>query len=207
MFYFIGGPARCGKTTLAKRVRKEINGQVVSGDAMVASLQATLSAADFPDLFVHTIDPIQPSDAPLAKLVRLRRRDDVVWPFYYHYLISVHDHSNDDILLEGNLWPQYIEEISWNHKAVFLVDTSPDQAERLITLRDENGENDWMLDDHYTDDHIRQWAEFNILRSQQVIDLCKRHDQVFFDIREHGLQGAEDKAFAYLCTEDGTISI
>jgi hypothetical protein len=38
MIYLIGGPARMGTSTLAWRVRKEIDGHVLAGDAFVHSL-------------------------------------------------------------------------------------------------------------------------------------------------------------------------
>lgn len=199
MLYLIGGPARCGKSTLAKRMHRVVDGQIISGDAFIASLRNTLNENVIPDIFVHSIDPIRPLDEPTVKINRLRRRDDAAWSFYREYILAAQQHSKDDILLEGNIWPHYISSVPGEKRVVFLVDTSLNQAERLIALRDARGDNDWMLDNHYTDNDIRNWATFNKLRSDLVVALCQQHSQVFFDIREYGMQGAENRAFDYLC--------
>lgn len=196
MIYLIGGPARCGKSMLAERVRREIDGQVVAGDAFVHALRDNLSPEWMPDIF-DQVDSVHDIKEPKAKVERLRRRDLAVWPFYKSYIATaIADAPHDNVLIEGNIWPDSLASLTSSYKAVFLVDTSSDQAERLISIRDSNGDNDWMR--NFTDDKLVEWAKFNIVRSELYILLCKQNQSCYFDIAEHGIAHAQQLAFEYL---------
>lgn len=197
MIYLIGGPARCGKSTLAMRVRKEINGQVLSGDAFVKALQANLEPAWIPDIFDHAIANVSTQTNPEGKIDRLRRRDETMWQFYQSYIeTAVEDTPGDDILLEGNIWPDFLELFKLKHEAVFLIDTSPMQYERLLKIRDGDSDNNWMQD--FSDEKMHEWAEFNVRRSRRYVELCSKYDYAFFDIATTGIEEAEHLAFAHL---------
>lgn len=197
MIYLIGGPARCGKSTLAKRFRKEVDGQVLSGDAFVKALQSTLEPGFLPDVFDREIAAVRDLDSLEAKVDRLRRRDEMMWQFYEAYIhTAVLDAPHDDLLLEGNLWPDYLELFPYEHRAVFLVDTSPAQFERLKAIRDSVSDNNWMQE--YDDEQLKAWAKLNSLRSRRYVELCDELDYGYFDIAELGIEGAEQAAFEYL---------
>lgn len=134
-----------------------------------------------------------------AKLKRLRRRDKAMWPFYESYInAAVHD-LNDDTLLEGNVWPDYIKGSKLQFRVVFLVDTSaPEvQAAHLKAVRDSpHTANNWMRD--WSDERLETWAHFNLLRSQLYVELCQKHTYKYFDISYGGIQRTQDQAFEYL---------
>ncbi len=197
MIYLIGGPARCGKSTLARRLRKDIDAQVISGDALRHSLIEQLPPEWFPDLFEHTFDPFNKFETDEMRVTRLRRRDESMWGFFWRYAEAA-GNEDDSVIIDGNIWPDFVHELNSEHKAVFLVDTSPDQAKRIIATRDQGGPNDWMKNDHYSDDRIKEWAQFKTMRSQLVIDLCKKFDYPYFDIKDQGMDGTQERAFEYL---------
>lgn len=202
MIYLIGGPSRAGKTTLAKRVRKHIDGQVISAEAFHAALHEALKPEWEPDIFIDVINPIRDHQPVEAMVKRGRERDNAMWQFFTGYLKEASRISSDDILLDGMLWPDFIAAFPLKHRAVFLVDTSPDQAERLIKIRDDDGsENNWMGEHQYSDDRIRRWVNFDIARSQLYIDLCKKYNYPYFDIADGGMQVAENRAFEYLLSK------
>ncbi len=202
MIYLIGGPARCGKSTLAKRVRREIDGQIISSDALIESLLKNLKPEWTPDIFVHEIDPIKKLSGDAAKLERLRRRDKAMWPFLMSYI----GHTNqvrDSVLVEGNIWPDAISQLEHHHRAAFMVDTSsPEiQAHHLITIRDSDmNENNWMKD--WSDERLKEWAHFNLLRSRLYVELCQKYGYNFFDMADGGIQTAQDRAFEYLLSSE-----
>lgn len=203
MIYLIGGPARCGKSTLAKMIRKETDGNVLSGDAYVQSLQENLRPEWVPDIYDHVVAALKPSSSIQFKLNRLRRRDEEMWQFYEQYIKAAsEDAPGDDILLEGNIWPDYLELFSLPHKAVFLVDTSPVhiQYERLIAIRGSNSENNWMT--HYSNKRMKKWAEFNLARSELYVNLCKKQGYNYFDIKNGGIAKAQAGAFEYLLKKE-----
>ncbi len=197
MIYLIGGPARAGKSTLAKMVRKEIDGQVLAGDAFVRSLRDNMEDQWIPDLFEHHNDPIEKHFPADAKIKRLRRRDKVSWQFYKAYLMAAAvGAAGDDVLIEGNIWPDFLPEFDLPHRAVFLIDTSPDQAVRLRKIRDSDSDNNWMRD--FSDEKMDEWAMFNVVRSQRYIEYCQKHGFTYFDIADHGIEKAQLLAFEHL---------
>lgn len=201
MIYLIGGPARCGKSTLARKVRREIDGQVIAGDAFVASLQSNLRAEWVPDIYDHKVAPVVKVHGHEAKINRLRQRDEMMWQFYEAYIkAAAADSPQDDLLLEGNIWPDSLKYFSLSHRAVFLVDTTPNQADRLMAIRDsKTNDNNWMQD--YSDERIAEWALFNIARSERYIALCRQYDYVYFDINDGGMGIAQREAFEYLLSK------
>lgn len=199
MIYVIGGPARCGKSTLAAQVRHKIDGLVLSGDAFVHALQENLRSEWIPDIFDHAVANVSQMHDIETRIDRLRRRDEIMWQFYQSYLVAaLADAPHDDILLEGNIWPDFLELFSLEHEAVFLIDTSIAQSERLISIRDSgtDSDNNWMQD--FTDEKMVAWAAFNAARSQRYVKLCSQHHYRYFDIAELGIQQAESQAFEHL---------
>lgn len=84
---------------------------------------------------------------PAAQLERLLERDIAVWPFYEKYIEALQcDVPFEDILIDGNLWPELVKNIPNEHRAVFMVNlaSSEVQAEGLIAIRDSDADNNWM---------------------------------------------------------------
>lgn len=197
MIYLIGGPARCGKSTLARRLRKEIDGQVIAGDAFVRALKKNLDPSWVPDIFDHDVAHVGIERAK-AEVDRLRRRDEAMWQFYQAYLETAHeDAPADDVLLEGNLWPDHMELFELPYRAAYLVDTSvEEQAARLAGIRDGLSDNNWMR--NFTDEKLLEWSAFNALRSRRYRELCEANGARYFDIAEYGIEDAQRRAFEYL---------
>lgn len=198
MIYLIGGPPRCGKSMLGRKLRQHVDGKVLSGDSILRSLQEFMEPEWLPDLFETVFDPYRESDPIDKRIDRLRRRDEVLWQFLVRYLEANDYQSGDDVVIDGLLWPDFISGITFEHKAVFLVDTSPDHARRVREIRDSDGKNNWMKDRGYSDEKIIRWAEFNIQRGRRTIELCKQYDYVYFDIADGGIDTAQQKALDYL---------
>ena len=186
-----------GKSTLAKRFREEVHGGILSGDAFVKALQATLNTQSLPDVFDQDIAAVKDMTSIEAKIDRLRRRDETMWQLYQAYITTaMRDAPQDDLLLEGNIWPDYLELFPYEHRAVFLIDTSAQQFDRLKTIRDSVSDNNWMR--AYDDEKLRQWAEFNAARSRRYVQLCEKTGYSCFDIAKLGVEGTENAAFEYL---------
>jgi 2-phosphoglycerate kinase len=194
----IGGPARCGKSTLAKMVRQKFDGQVVSGDALARGVRESIEFEWMPELFTERYKKIELSDPPEIQIERLRQRDKTIWKLIKNYILAVESGSTDNILIDGGFWPDYLPELCLNNRAVFLVDTSSDRAKWLISIRDNGEENNWMRERNYSDEKIASWAEFDIARSKRIIELCKENGYTYFDIADHGIDRAQELALSYL---------
>ncbi len=201
MIYIIGGSARCGKSTLARQFRVGFDGQVLSGDSTRVAIRETSQPEWLPDVFDKIVDPTSEDDPPSKRIARFRRRDMVVWNFLQKYFDSV-TFANDDVLVDGPLWPSMLKDYPLEHRAVFLVDTSIDHAERVLHIRDTAEYGNWMRDEKYTDEAIRKWAAMNVERSKLMIDECKKYGYQYFDIAELGLDGSQVRALEYLSNKD-----
>lgn len=203
MIYLIGGPARCGKSTLAVQMRREVDGEVISADAFKKSLQLNLRAAWMPDIFDHVVAPVAKMSSLARQVDRLRRRDERMWQFYQGYIDSALEATpHEDVLIEGNIWPDFISGLRHTHRAAFMIDVSQadEQFERLKTIRDDHDSdnNNWMSKRGFSDSQLKKWAKFNLLRSQRYMQLCREFGYPYFDISRHGIQYAQDQAYAYL---------
>jgi hypothetical protein len=194
----IGGPARCGKSTLAKMVRQQFDGQVVSGDALARAVRESIEFEWMPELFTERYKKIELSDPPEVQIERLRQRDTTIWKLLKNYISAVESGSTDSVLIDGGFWPDYLPNLTLTHRAVFLVDTSLDRAKWLISIRDNGEENNWMRDRNYSDEKIASWAEFDIARSKRIIELCKENGYTYFDIADYGIDKAQKLALEYL---------
>lgn len=201
MIYLIGGPARCGKSTLAERVRHKVDGDILSADAFKKTLLQNLRPSWMPDIFDHLVAPIGSMSSAARQIDRLRRRDERMWQFYDGYIdADVQASPHKDILIEGNIWPDFIAGLRHTHKAVFLVDLAPviEQFERLKKIRDGDDDNNWMEAREFSDHELKKWAKFNRLRSERYVQLCREHGYSYFDITQRGIGYAQDRAYVSL---------
>ena len=197
MIYLIGDSARCGKSTLARQFRAVFDGQVLSGDSTRVAIRETSRPEWLPDIFDKLVDATAEDDPPAKRIARFRRGDMVVWNFLQQYFNSA-KFAGDDVLVDGPLWPSMLANYELDHRAVFLVDTSENHADRVIQIRDTAEHGNWMKDEKYTDTTIRKWAKLNVLRSEMMIDECKKYGYPYFDIAELGLDGSQQRASEYL---------
>lgn len=195
MIYLIGGPARTGKSTLARQLRKKADSQAVSLDGIRIALKETVHEDWLPDLF-HGVREIVYTDSPYElKYDNVRKRDRIVWDFVRSYFKDV-EYAQDNITVEGTVWPDMVSDLPYDYRAVFLVDTSENLLDRLLEIKRTAEHSNWMKD--IDDERIAKWAEFNVMRSKKYIELCTRHGSVYFDIREHGIDDAQKRAMDYL---------
>ena len=197
MYYFIGGPGRCGKTTLARMLRGQVSAQSLSLDAMITALRSTTTPETHPALFHKIVDPVTFDDPPQRRIDRYYWRDKEMWKFLRSYIHGMRQ-SGDNLIVEGCLWPSSAHEFDQEHRAVFLVDTSINHVERLIHIRDNSVHDNWMKEEYAEDSLIEKWAQFNIVRSQFVIQECEKYGYPYFDVGELGIENAQQRALAWL---------
>jgi adenylate kinase family enzyme len=193
MIILIGGPSRCGKTTLAKQVEKELGISFVSLDALRHSLSAVASGRTKKNL------DVAPSHQNLNvhKWVKLlRKRDKILWQGSLSYLELMNKNS-DNVYMEGCIWPDFISGLEIPYKAVFMIDTSPNQHERLInTANDKSTHNNWQKEK--SREWLQGWSKYNRYRSLRYKELANKHDMMVFDIGELGFSKAQELAIKYL---------
>src|SRR5690242_3937373 len=98
---FIGGSARCGKSSLAREVGCSTNAYSLSGDAFRTSLRKTSSALTLPALHAPRAEKIQDEEAfiehhtegAMLEIEAKRAQAATVWPFIQNYANAVEHES------------------------------------------------------------------------------------------------------------------
>lgn len=185
----IGGPARVGKTTVARRWASTRPVELVHLDHLLHAVSAiatgnTLAALHkAPSIATHT---------PKQWLTELRCRDAALWTAAKAYTTATHD----ELIIEGGLWPDWVRTLERNHTAIFIIDTADDMADRLVDITRTDPRN-WMTQRGWPEQKIRKWAAYNLFRSLTIADLAARHGYPVFDIAT-GIDSAQDQALRYL---------
>lgn len=170
----IGGPARVGKTTLARRWVSMHPSELVQLDHLLHALTAV---ADADALAALQKAPSITNHTPQQWLSELRERDAVLWKAARAYAGA----AQDPVVIEGGLWPDFVRGLDTAHTAIFIVDTGEDIAGRLVQMTRQNPQS-WIAQRRWSEDKIRTWAAYNRLRSHHIADLANQYDYPVFDI-------------------------
>lgn len=185
----IGGPARVGKTTLARRWVSAHPSELVHLDHLlhaltaIAATDALTSLRKAPSITTHT---------PGQWLSELRDRDAVLWKAAHAYAGA----AQGQLVIEGGLWPDWLQQLAVPHTAIFIVDTSEDSAERLVQMTRRNPRS-WIAQRGWPEDKIRVWATYNRFRSQVISELAIQHGYPVFDVAG-GIPDGQERALQYL---------
>ena len=177
----IGGIARVGKTTLVNKLLKKLPYYTLSTDNLKAMGQK----------FNVMFDNSSSKDwvNPKKWIEQIRSRDYEIWEWSKEYILfSIKE--NQSIIVEGNLWPDYIykdikqfERMGAQVTSLFMIDTSSEKnaAEQLIKLKETDSFN-WL--NKYDNEKLKQFAKCNNYRSEKLKELAKKHNFMVYDIAE-----------------------
>lgn len=185
----IGGSARVGKTTLARRLVQQSPAELVNLDhllhplAAVATTESLTALRKAPSINTYT---------HAQWLGELRERDRVLWEAALEYMKAA---QGEPIIVEGGLWPDWVPELAHEHTAIFIVDTG-DSADRLVKIAETNPHS-WMAQRRWPEEKIRRWASYNRYRSQTIADLAVAQGYPVFDVAD-AIGPAQDRALKHL---------
>lgn len=202
MLYCIGGSSRCGKSTLARSVRRHIDGGMISGDALRTALRQHTTADHEP--LLHWRDDIDLSTPEKyvafyathhAQIIEnLRQEAGSLWKYIESYINAVHAESGDDVLIESiDIWPELLAVLTVPHKACFLVDTNPEQWRRIVEARHDDA-HDWMWRKGFTDEQVTVWASFAAARSQYIKKQASIYQYPCYDLAEMSFDDIQRRA-------------
>lgn len=197
MLYFIGGAARCGKSTLATSLlAHKLGAAYVSGDALRQTVKPLLPdfrrSLDIADTEEYITYYEQQTDAAVSEA---RQRSRKLWPCIERYITSLNYEWTGDIIIESiDIWPEFIYDIKLPYVAAFLVDTSDNQADRVIAHKSAQ---DWMSGHNLTNHQIQAWAVFNAARSREIM-LEAKENYYAQDVGIVGFERAQQSALEYL---------
>jgi hypothetical protein len=184
---------------LAKKLRERTdNTHTLSGDALRHTLKELLPGKDYLAYDVEMEEQYLGFYAKHADhaLRELKTQGRHMWGFTKRYIEAIKYESDASLIVDGiDLWPDLIKELTIPYKAIFLIDTSPDQWSRVIEQKDQY---DWLSSRNLTQQQIVAWAHMSALRSEMLKNLCITNDFKYFDIAELGFSSAQESALKYL---------
>lgn len=185
----IGGPARVGKTTLARRWSTAQRVECLHLDHLLSAL-AEVATGDA--LSALRRAPSITTHGPAEWLAELRIRDEVLWKAANAYANS----ARNGLVMEGGLWPDWVANLHRPHVAIFIVDTADDAGDRLVEMT-RNDPQSWIAERRWSEAKIRKWATYNRIRSEDIAERAARHRYPVFDIAG-GISNVQDEAVHYL---------
>lgn len=172
--YLVGGPARCGKSTLVRRL-PDLGTWRINQDHLVPALRYAAGS----NRRRFDVSPGLTEYSTEEWLRQIRSRDEQLWDVTGRYLLRAA--ADADVLAEGPFWPDMVARWIPDSVAVFLLDTSDaaDQAQRLYATARADDPDNWMIG--WSEAKIETWAGHNRARSVLMKQLAEKHHFDVFD--------------------------
>lgn len=117
------------------------------------------------------------------------KQAESLWQFMERYIVAYSHESSGDLIVESiDIWPQLIGRLDVPHRAIFLVDTNPQQWKRITT---QPGENDWITAKGLTPEQVKAWALYSAARGSRIIEACRKYDYGFEDVATRGFEATQ----------------
>jgi 2-phosphoglycerate kinase len=198
MLYLIGGPPRCGKTLVSKRLAQRVGCSRVPADYLGTAFSNYIPASEHPQRY-----PVLPErgDARFAKytaqeiIAHYQVKAETCWPGIRDYAIySLYD-AHDTVIEGFHIEPRFLPELRQEcpqlpFKAVFL--TRSDSAGLRADLTKSRDPHDWALNYTRQEATYARIAEMVVAYSAYFRAEANNYGFPVFDMDENFLQRVED---------------
>ena len=191
MFYFIGGAPRAGKTTVAKRLSKELGVPWISTDTLEAVVSEYVAEETFPLIFPKSVlrrDTQQSND----ELYGSYSAENIVAAYFEQarglraalgaFLASeeTYDHS---YILEGyHLLPEIVNDLAKKYSVQSIFVGREDVAATLKAIRESTQKNDWVISKTIHEGTFSKIADMLVLFSSHIKSAAEKHDLQYIDV-------------------------
>lgn len=156
--FLIGGPARVGKSTLHRLLRRQFDGDAIDVDPLVPVME-TWGNKRYNEHDLLFLAPHHWELSVMQWVKQLRYRDRARWQGYRAWILEHQRRHGGNILATGPFWPGDIARLATagqcrkkdtqppiDYRAVILIDTSPRHVERVraITRQPATPSNNWL---------------------------------------------------------------
>jgi adenylate kinase family enzyme len=186
--YFIGGPGRVGKTTVAEEILRRKHLVVISSDAIRAGIRKVL------------IDEVsfkgkakfrRPGDLRTHEIAFTRARmtdDELAWIGVIGLLEGYDRKNRVDVLVEGIVvTPEQVHRLKLKNlvtRAAFIGYTNESHLASILAYSKK--EKDWVyksIQDHGgSDAHLKPWARQEMAKSATMKKLAKKFGYKYFEL-------------------------
>ncbi len=153
MIYLIGGPPKCGKTTLAKAVSKSFGIPWVSTDTLENVIKPYMNEKDFPDRFPVGCQRGKDNDEKYSKysineiIEAYRQQAKTVYQAIDMFAICEITDGNDFIIEGYHIEPELVSELNKKYpdkiKGIFLMKSDADKF--VSDIKKSTTPNDWIV--------------------------------------------------------------
>jgi 2-phosphoglycerate kinase len=207
MIYLIGGPPKCGKTTLAKKLSKEFGLFWISADTLQSVAKAYIDEKDLPEKFpwsevkknVKGSNDIAYGQYPAEDIVNLyRKQAKSSYPAIEMVVASELNDRNDYIIEGFQIEPELAASLIQKYKevkAVFLTKT--DKGKFVSDIEKTTTPNDWIIARTKDKKTYEKIAEMITRYSQAISDEAQKYNQKVFNL-DDDFQKTLQEATKYL---------
>ncbi len=154
MIYLIGGPPKCGKTTLAKYLLKEKGVPWVSTDTLQNIVKAYTKEKDFVKLFPSSVQRCDTNDEKYSKFssdeiinaYRIQAR--TIWDAIDMFVVSEMTDENDFVIEGYHIEPELIAKLNKKYEdeiqSIFLV--KKNEVKFVENIKESSTPNDWIVE-------------------------------------------------------------
>ena len=195
MIYLIGGPPRCGKTTLARALSKKLDISYIPADYLMSVISPYIPQEEIKERLPRWYARMKTeksndrlySEYSLDEIVAFYTKEaETYWPGIKNFILyALHD--NHDFIIEGaQLRPDLVrslmnEENAHSFRTAFLYKS----GEKIVEgLKANTEQKDWTKNDtsEETYDKIAQMIE---LFGEQVKAQCTKHNLSAYDVSDN----------------------
>lgn len=210
--YFIGGPARVGKTIVSLQLIRRKDLIVVSTDGIRAAMRKILigkSHVSVDRIEFHGKATFRRPGNLEPRTVTFRRtsrhEDDLAWIGVTGLIERFDYRNNTDVLIEGiAVTPERVHRLKLKNlkiRAVFIGYNNESHAGSILRYSEKN--NDWVrtwIQEHGGDrSRVKDWVKKGIVKNNAVKRQARRFGYRYFDITERPFKQHTQAVLKYLC--------
>jgi 2-phosphoglycerate kinase len=196
--YFIGGPARVGKTTVAEKIMRRHPLIMLSTDGIRSAINNIFLGESHVSLegisFKGTAAFRRPGSLKIYKKAFAKTnqdRDDLAWLGALG-LIEAYDRANKiDVLVEGNaVTPERVHQLKLKNltiRSAFIGYNNESHLSSILAYSKKK--KDWIhrwIQEHDGDDtHVKKWVREKVARSVMIKKLAKKFGYGYFDVSKN----------------------
>lgn len=153
MIYLIGGPPKCGKTTLAKTLAKSLGIPWISSDTLQCVIKPYMNKEDFPKKFPASYQRGKDNDEKYSKfssreiIEAYQQQAKTVYEAVEMFVACELTDGNDFIVEGYHIEPELVAELSLKYpekiRSVFLVKS--DKKKFVCDIKKSTTPNDWII--------------------------------------------------------------
>jgi 2-phosphoglycerate kinase len=204
--YFIAGAPRIGKTTLAHRLSKEIQGHVVSTDAIRAAAKKVCEDKSGPLFKINHYNALDPAEwldrhlhRPEEVVEDQNKESNAVWQSIVSFCNSFYEDDSNHIVEGVHLLPSLVAAMeNQPNKVVYIGNTTDEHVESILEYSRNNTDRCWLTVYGYTEEKMRGIA--NVVKQQSLYfkTEAEKYNLPYFEISDDDYASDMDKVINYL---------